>query len=134
MKSRRSAVPVEMRRVHGRFERWRNSHVGRQPIPERLWRAATDLAKEHGVCRTAEVLRLEYGKLRRLAESAGGRRRASTTKASRTSFVELMAPPAMGGLECLIELEGRRGKLRIQWKGTTAPDLASLSRTLWEPA
>ena len=45
-----------------------------------------------------------------------------------------MAPPAMGGLECVIELEGPRGKLLIQWKGTTAPDLASLSRTLWEPA
>ena len=134
MISRRSAVPVEMRKVHGRFERWRKSHVGRQPIPERLWRAATELANEHGVCRTAEILHLEYGKLRRLAESAGPRRRASTAKAPRTSFVELMAPPALGGLECLIELEGRRGKLRIQWKGATAPDLASLSRTFWESA
>jgi hypothetical protein len=133
MTSRRSAVPIEMRKVYGRFERWRKSHVGRQPIPERLWRAATELAKEHGVFRTAEVLHLEYGKLRRLAESAGGRRRASAAK-TRTSFVELMAPPAMGGLECLIELEGPRGKLRIQWKGTTAPDLAGLSRTLWESA
>ena len=134
MISRRSAVPVEMRKVHGRFERWRKSHVGRQPIPERLWRAATELANEHGVCRTAEVLHLEYGKLRRLAESAGPRRRASTAKAPRTSFVELMAPPALGGLECLIELEGPRGKLRIQWKGSTAPDLAGLSRTLWDSA
>ena len=32
----------------------------------------------------------------------------------------------------LIELEGRRGKMRIQWKGTTAPDLSGLSRALWE--
>lgn len=30
---------------------------------------------------------------------------------------------------CLkIELEGRRRKMRIQWKGTTAPDLSGLSR------
>ena len=34
----------------------------------------------------------------------------------------------------LIELEGPRGKLRIQWKGATAPDLAALSRVLWESA
>ena len=55
MMSMRSAVPIEMRKVYGRFERWRKSHVGRQPIPERLWRAATELANEHEVCRTAEV-------------------------------------------------------------------------------
>ena len=65
--SRRLAVPIEMRNVYRRFERWRKSHVGRMPIPERLWRAATELANEHGVCRTAEILHLEYGKLRRLA-------------------------------------------------------------------
>jgi hypothetical protein len=134
MTSRRSAVPIEMRKVYGRFERWRKSHVGRQPIPERLWRAATELAKEHGVFRTAEVLHLEYGKLRRLAESASGRRRATAAKTVRTPFVELVAPQGMGGLECVIELEGPRGKLRLQWKGTTAPDLAGLSRTLWELA
>jgi hypothetical protein len=76
--SRRLAVPIEMRKVYGRFERWRKSHVGRMPIPERLWRAATELANEHGVCRTAEILHLEYGKLRRLAESAGPRRRSAS--------------------------------------------------------
>jgi len=132
--ARRSDVPVGMRKVYGRFERWRKSHVGRLPIPERLWRAAAELANEHGVCRTAEVLRLEYSKLRRLAESAGPSRRAAAAKIPGTSFVELVAPPAMGGLECVIELEGPRGKLRIQWKGSTAPDLAGLSRSLWESA
>jgi hypothetical protein len=132
--ARRSAVPMEMRKVYGRLERWRKSHVGRLPIPERLWRAAAELANEQGVGRTAQVLRLEYGKLRRLAESTGRSRRVGTPKTPRTSFVELLTPPAMGGLECLIELEGPRGKLRIQWKGTTAPDLASLGRSLWESA
>ena len=36
--------------------------------------------------------------------------------------------------ECVIELEGPRGKMRIEWKGTAAPDLAGLSRALWESA
>jgi len=92
------------------------------------------LPREHGVCRTAQVLHLEYAKLRRLAESAVVSRPTAAAKTARTPFVELVAPPGMGGLECLMELEGPRGKLRIQWKGTAAPDLASLSRSLWEPA
>jgi hypothetical protein len=43
-----------------------------------------------------------------------------------------MTSPADGLAECVIELQGRRGKMRIQWKGTTAPDLGALSRALWE--
>lgn len=36
--------------------------------------------------------------------------------------------------ECVMELEGPRGKMRISWKGTTPPDLSGLSRVLWELA
>jgi len=53
-------------------------------------------------------------------------------------FLELVAlpgaPSGPGLSECLIELEGPRGKMRIQWKGATAPDLAGLGRALWESA
>jgi hypothetical protein len=132
--ARRSAIPPGMRKVYGRFERWRKSHVGRLPIPDRLWTAAAELAKEHGVCRTSQVLHLEYGKLRRLAGSADPIRRTAAPKTPPTSFVELVGPRVAGLSECLIELEGPRGKMRIQWKGTVAPDLAGLSRALWEPA
>jgi len=132
------ATPINMQKVYRRLERWRNAHTGRLPIPKRLWAAAVKLAREHGVCPTAKVLRLEYGKLKRLLESAspaaktqagGGRRTGSPAP---PAFVELMTSPAAGQSECLIELEGRRGKVRIQWKGTTAPDLGGLSRAFWE--
>jgi hypothetical protein len=53
-------------------------------------------------------------------------------EAAAPEFVELVAPQTGGLSECLIELGGRHGKMRIQWKGTTAPDLAGLSRALWE--
>ena len=43
-------------------------------------------------------------------------------------------PSNPGLTECLIELEGPRGKVRIQWKGAVAPDLAGLSPALWESA
>jgi len=123
-------VPAGMREVHRRFERWRGAHTGRLPIPDELWASAAEVAKEHGVYRTAKVLRLEYGKLKRRVQSAAPVPRTTAPPA----FLELMAPPAAGLSECLIELEGPRGKMRIQWKGTTAPDLSGLSRVFWEPA
>ena len=125
-------VPPGMQRIHRRFERWRSSHQGRLPIPEALWASAAAVAREHGVFRTAKILRLEYGKLKRMAESDAPARRALAPPAE---FLELVAPPQTVGLsECIIELEGPRGKMRIQWKGAAAPDLAGLSRALWESA
>jgi len=83
------------------------------------------------VFQTAKVLRLEYAKLKRMVESAPRRARTAATPAT---FLELMPSQAVAVSECLIELEGPRGKIRIQWKGATAPDLAALSRRLWESA
>ncbi len=50
------------------------------------------------------------------------------------AFVELVTPQVQSVPECTFEVEGRRGKLRIQLKGASASDLASLSRVLWEVA
>jgi hypothetical protein len=147
-------IPHSMQKAYRRFERWRSAHIGRLPIPARLWSAAVELAREHGVSPTAQALRLEYGKLKQLLESADpitkrlAKRRvlssrlrvakAPTARLRRArsnappAFLELMTSPAVGLAECVIELEGRRGKMRIQWKGTTAPDLGGLSRALWE--
>jgi hypothetical protein len=128
-------LPDGMRRIYRRFERWRSSHQTRLPIPPALWASAAAAAREHGVFRTAKILRLEYAKLKRLAESATPVKRKS---ASPAEFLELVAPqvaPSEPGLsECVIELEGPRGKMRVQWKSVTPPDLAGLSRSLWEPA
>jgi hypothetical protein len=120
-------IPHGMRRVYRRFERWRSAHTGRLPIPESLWASAAEVAGEHGVFHTAKVLRLEYGKLKRMVQSA-----RPMAKTAAPEFVELVAPQTGGLSECLIELEGPHGKMRVQWKGTTAPDLAGLSRALWE--
>jgi hypothetical protein len=106
------------------------SPYGRLPIPEALWAEAAKAAREHGVFRASKALHLEYGKLKRMAETNP----ASVRTVAPATFLELMPPQSVGFAECLIELEGPRGKMRIQWKGATAPDLAGLSRVLWEPA
>jgi len=66
MVSKTVEIPVGMRRVWRRFERGRKGHQARLPIPETLWAAAAEAAREHGVFRTAKVLRLEYSKLKRM--------------------------------------------------------------------
>jgi hypothetical protein len=128
-------LPDGMRRIYRRFERWRSSHQTRLPIPSALWASAAAAAREYGVFRTAKILRLEYAKLKRLAESPVPVKRRA---ASPAEFLELVAPqvsPSGSGLsECVIEWEGPRGKMRVQWKSVTPPDLAGLSRSLWEPA
>jgi hypothetical protein len=121
-------VPAGMQRICRRFERWRRSHRGRLPIPEGLWASAAAVAREHGVFRTAKVLRLEYGQLKRMAEAAHRTLQPTTP----TAFLELM-PQGVSAPDCVIELEGPRGKMRIQWKGATASDLAGLIR-VWESA
>jgi hypothetical protein len=119
-----------MEKVYRRFERWRKSHQdGRRLIPEKLWVAAAETARRHGVFRTAKVLALDYTKLRQMIGTVSGEERAATKG---PAFVELVPTDAAGLSECVIEIEGTRGKMRIQWKGITAPDLAGLSRTLWE--
>jgi hypothetical protein len=121
-------VPAAMRKVYRRLERWRSQRTGRARIPEALWAAAGELAREHGVNPVSRVLGLEFNHLKRIAES--GRpteRRRRVTPA----FVELIAPQTAVAPKCIIELEGQRGTLRIEWKGTTA-ELATFSRGLWE--
>jgi hypothetical protein len=124
-------IPVGMERIYRRFERWRKSHRGRLPIPAPLWAAAAAAAREHGLFRTAKTLRLEHNKLKRMVASAKPAvRLAPAPRAG--GFLELVAPQAVSPTECVIELEGPRGKMLIQWKGAAAPDLAGLSRALWE--
>ena len=122
-------IPIGMQKVYRRLERWRRKLRGRSAIPERLWAAAAAVAREHGINRTSQVLHLEFNKLKEFVESGKPRKR---TAHPAPQFVELMTAPPTGVCECVIELEGRRGKVRIQWKGITPPDLAGLSRTLWE--
>ena len=124
-------IPAGLKEAAQRFDEWRGAQSERRPIPEALWSLAAELASQHGVCRTAQVLRLDYTKLKRQMQTA-----APATKpiaAPQPSFVELIAPAVAPNCECVIEVEGPRGRMRIEWKGSTAPDLAGLSRGLWEP-
>jgi hypothetical protein len=122
-------IPVEMEQVHRRFQRWRQQRRGREPIPGGLWMAAARVAAEYGVNATSKALSLDFNKLKAHVKRKQGRKKRNSESAPQ--FLELVAAPA-GVTECVIELEGPRGKMRIEWKGSGAPDLAGLGRMLWE--
>jgi hypothetical protein len=114
------------------LEQFRGSHAHRSRIPEALWQTAVELAREHGLNAVAHPLRLDYmGLKRRLAEVRESREKK---KPRSPGFVELVAPYAEAGAECVIEFESQSGgKMRIQWKGSGAPDWGSLLRA-WREA
>ena len=110
-----------------RFEEWRNNRSGKARIPAELWSAAVEVARKEGINRTARELHVAWDDLKR-------RMGEVPQQPGSPAFVELVAPRAESIPECMIELEGRRCKVRIQLKGASASYLATLSRELWESA
>ncbi len=129
MTAAESEVPMPMKKVYRLLARWRSQRTGRSKIPASIWTAAGELAREHGVSRVAEVLGLEFNQLKRMSQDAG--LVVSKRRARPPAFVELIVPQPAGGRPCVIEIEGERGKLRVELNGT-ADELASVSRALWE--
>ena len=117
-------------RLQRQLEEFRSSHRQRTRIPDALWDLAVGLAREHGLYAVAHPLRLDYAQLKR--RLAGVPRVTGKKQAAPPRFVELIA--AHSAAECVIEFEsGSGGKMRIQWKGSGAPDRSSLLRA-WREA
>jgi hypothetical protein len=126
---RRSRTPIiSLEEAKGRFEEWRQTRKGKAAIPDELWSAAAEVARKEGVSRTSTELHVEWNELKRRMVAGVSKQTAPP------AFVELVAPQSQSLSECMIELEGRRCKLRIQLKGASASYLATLSRELWESA
>ena len=120
-------IPEEMEQVRQELENWRDSHGRRSRLPEELWTSGVKLAKQYGLWRTAQTLRLDYRRLKVQTGSAPTRRQGKAAPA----FVELTAS-AVGFSECTVELENRRGaKMRIHLKGVDAGGVAAISQALW---
>jgi hypothetical protein len=127
---RRKTAIITIEEAKDRFGEWRQNRRGKARIPAELWSAAVAVAEKEGLNRTARELHVAWDDLkRRMAEAAGASRQTAAP-----TFVELVAPATQLLPECMIELEGGRGKLRIQLKNVPASYLATLSRELWESA
>ena len=125
--NRKSTPPIldPIVQLQRQLDQFRSAQPRRTKLPESLWQAAVELARQHGVYPVAHPLRLDYmGLKKRLGGTPSPRR-----KAPKPAFVELIAPHPATLEECVIEFDSSiGGKMRIQWKASAPPDWASLLR------
>lgn len=121
----RGERPLEIERVRLGFERWRKNRKKVTRIPERLWDAAVDAARLHGVNPTATALGLDYNHLKKRTGLA--RRSTHREKAKSPSFMELIVPSETRHFqECTIEVENARGaKMKIHLQNVEMHELAA---------
>jgi hypothetical protein len=118
-----SPTPEPILQLQRQLDEFRNCRSGRTKLPDSLWQAAVELARQYGIYPVAHPLRLDYmGLKKRLGTIAPQRRQAAGP-----AFVEVVAAQPAAPEECVVEFESARGaKMRIHWKATTAPDWTNL--------
>jgi hypothetical protein len=130
------AIPEAIAILQKQLSEFRGTHPPRTRLPDSLWQAAVELAREYGVYAVAHPLRLDYvGLKQRLGRATPKGRRQRTPRTQAATFVEWAAPVMSSrGDTCVIEFESARGgKLRIQWPAQVPPDWPSLLRA-WREA
>lgn len=120
------AIAEAILQLQRQLDQFRSTQPGRTKLPESLWQAAVELARQHGVYSVAHPLRLDYTALKKRLGGVPVLRR----KATKPKFVELIAPQE----ECVIEFEAPSGsKMRLPWKASSPRDWVSLLRA-WREA
>ncbi len=130
--NRKSALPIPepILQLQRQLDQFRSTRPVRTKLPEPLWQAVVELARQHGVYPVAHALRLDYTRLKQRLGGVPSRR----SKAHKPAFVELAALRSAALEDCVIEFESSSGgKMRIQWKASAAPDWVSLLRA-WRDA
>jgi hypothetical protein len=61
MAYRNVPVPDSITQLQQKFEQLRTTRTGRTKLPESLWRAAVERARQYGINVVAQTLRLDYG-------------------------------------------------------------------------
>ena len=130
---------ASLEKVEHRFTAWRNAKRKGEQIPEELWSSATELAREIGINRVANVLHLDYTKLKHrvngpvasktnTALTAAGP--ASAPHADRPAFVEFAVEAVSRRPESVVEFEGRCGKITIRLAEHNPAEIVALVEAL----
>ena len=85
------SVPIgeEFLELRHRLAEWRKDHSPRTPLPDNVWKVAVELARRHGVYRTARSLPIDYASLRKRLNVA-----VPPTTVAHPEFVEVLMAPA----------------------------------------
>jgi hypothetical protein len=124
------SIPEAIVQLQRQLDQFRSTQTQRTKLPEPLWQAAVELARQHGIYPVAaHPLRLDYMGLKRRLGGVPALR----GKASKPTFVELTAPSVVPLAEYAIDFECPSGrKMRIQWKASAPPDWVGLLRGKWK--
>lgn len=122
MRNQPTDIPADLLELSQRLDQWRRDQPPRTHLPESIWAAAAEMAQRHGLHRTTKVLRLDYTRLKKRLTSS-----AQPSGPAPAAFLELLGPAPGGPVECVVEWESARGRMRVAMKGV-APDWAGLLR------
>jgi hypothetical protein len=89
MPRKNAPIGEEFMELRRRLAEWRKDHSRRIPLPDDIWKVAVELARRHGVYRTARSLPIDYASLRKRLNGV-----APPTTVARPEFVELLMTPA----------------------------------------
>jgi hypothetical protein len=130
MNRKSTPIPEPIAQLQRQLDQFRSTQPRRTKLPESLWQAAVELARQYGLYPVAHPLRLDYMGLKKRLGGVSTRRQ----KATKPAFVELIGPDRAQLEECVIDFESSGGStMRIQWKTAAPPDWASLLRA-WRDA
>jgi hypothetical protein len=112
MSHQKTAIPDDLLQLSQRLEEWRSGNPPRTRLPEAIWEAAVEMAQRHGLHRTTKALRMDYTRLKKRLPPA-----AQSPRPTPPAFLELLASPTTGPVECVVELESACGRMRVAMKG-----------------
>jgi hypothetical protein len=107
--------PPQLQPLAERLKAWRATRPPGQRIPDELWRAAADLARVHGLSRTATALRLSYYDLQGRLSGVRGHSRRGVPAPTLVELAPLASPAGLGegGTLELVQASGARLVLRL---------------------
>src|SRR5438309_12125158 len=111
MSREKTAIADDLQQLSERLEEWRRVNPRRTRLPEPIWEAAVEMAQRHGLHCTTKTLRMDYSRLKK--------RLPAGTEPSRPvppAFLELLASPTTGPVECVVELESAGDRMRMTMK------------------
>ncbi len=124
------AVAPTLEELREQFAAWRRERRPGQRIPEALWNAAAALAREIGVNPVVRALHLDYVRLKRRLTGQVAAKRQAAPMPEEPTFVELAVEAVSRRAECVVEFEGRGGKVTMRLAGHDPVTIVALAETL----
>ena len=134
-KEKREELAAKIEPLRQEVEAWRKIRPPGQRMPESLWQAATELAREYGVSPVQGILRVDYRGLEFRATGVDKSKSAQAPAPTQTRFVELSPLTSPRRAEHTIELEDAAGrKMIVKVCGGSLTELLPLAQAFWRPS